>query len=44
MIGIDVIYHEESADNGTIGDDGDNWYGDDDIGLGEVGVRTGVTE
>ena len=44
MIATDVLEPDYEAEDGSIDDNGADWYGEDDSGLGEVGVSTGVSE
>ena len=44
MIATDVLEPDYEAEDGSIDDNGADWYGEDDSGLGEVGVSIGVTE
>ena len=44
MIATDIIEPNYAAEDGSIDDDGADLYGEDDSGLGEAGVSTGVSE
>ena len=41
---MDVLDSEESAEGGSIDNDGADSYEEDESGLGEADVRTGVTQ
>ena len=44
LIAMDIIDSEESAEDGSIDNDGAALDEEDDSGLGEMGVITGITQ
>ena len=44
LIATDALNSEEAAEDGYIDNNGTALYEEDDIGLGEAGLRTGVTQ